>query len=182
MRIALVLVVEEWNVAQWLVAKGTTSEHRVPERKNSRRLSWLRFRNRCWFLAVTCNRPVAFAQACPQELQIVMESGEDVLLFNCAGFPSNIVFEVQRNGTLKTACCQSIHKILPVHHTFTQWTVPGRPSCLRFVPPKIFDGNHLQARHHEVRCDFPAAYPAFSHRVTRVEVEANPLRIQRVDH
>src|SRR5207249_2997314 len=86
------------------------------------------------------------------------------------------------NGALKAACRQGIHKVLPVHHTFSQWTVPSCPSRLRFLPPKIFGGNHFQTRHHQIRCDLPATHSAFSHSMTCVEIEASPLRIKCVDH
>src|SRR5438105_8598218 len=167
-----------WNTR----GRGINSKDKGAAHKNSRRLSPSRFRSRRWFLAVTCYRSVAFAQVRLQELEIAVKSGEDVVLPSGASFPSQVVLEVQRNGTLKTAGRQRIDKILPVHHPFSQWTVSSCPSRLCFLPPKIFGGNHFQTRHHQVRCDLPAAHSTFGHGMTRVEVEASPLGIKCVYH
>src|SRR6267143_647425 len=182
MRISLDFVGEGRKALQGRNDREINSEDQGAAHKNSRRLSWPRFRSRRWFLAVTCYPPVAFAQVLLQELEIAVKSGEDVVLPSCAGFPIHVVLEVQRNGTLKTAGRQRIHKILPVHHPFSHRTVRGHPARLRFFPSKIFDGDHLQARHHKVRCDLPASDSPFSHGMTSVEVEASPLRLKCVYH
>src|SRR2546430_17036166 len=64
-------------------------------RKNSRRPSWLRFWSRRWFLALTCDRSVAFTQACLKELEISLECGDNVLLSCRRSFPRDVVFEVR---------------------------------------------------------------------------------------
>src|SRR5205814_9427177 len=81
------LVAEVWNVfPQLRNATGANSEVTGATRKNSRRLTCCRFGRR-WFLSVTCYPSVAFAQAHLQELEIAVQSGENILLFGCAGLP-----------------------------------------------------------------------------------------------
>src|SRR5215472_5596961 len=174
-------VVRVKNVFQRRNARGTESEAKGAVHKNSRRRSWLRFWSRRWFLALTCYCSVAFTQACLQELEISLESSDNVLLSCRCTFPRHVVLEVQRNGALKTTRCQRIRKIFPIHHAFSQGTVSGRPAGRCFLPSKVLRGDHFQARHHQIRCDLPPAHSAFGHGMTCVEVEASPLRIKRVD-
>src|SRR5216117_1693259 len=89
------LVAEVWNVFPQL-RNATEANSEVPgaTRKNSRRLTCCRFGRR-WFLSVTCYRSVAFAQARLQELEIAAQSGENILLFGCAGFPRHVILEVR---------------------------------------------------------------------------------------
>src|SRR5439155_26864437 len=101
MRIPLVFVVGAQNVLQGRNAVENNSEDKDDVRKNSRRLTCSRLGRRRWFLSVTCYRSVAFAQACLQELQITVQSSENVFLPGCARFPSHVVLQVQRNGALK---------------------------------------------------------------------------------
>src|SRR6266545_4066169 len=57
---------------------------------------------------------------------------------------------------------------------------PSRAPCPR--PEKVFDGDHLQARAHEVEGGAPASVSPFHDRVPNVEVIAGPSWIEAVHH
>src|SRR5207249_7282102 len=73
-------------------------------------------------------------------------------------------------------------EVFPIHHAFTQRAILVFPPSGGLFPAKVLDGNHLQARQDDVGRDLPAAHAALGHRMTGVEIEAGPLRIERPDH